>query len=607
MYDRYILYNCTKIIKYHYEKYTYGLLAAFIIVLLNSCSCSREEKKDKETETTVECDSMSIATVDEHDADATEVKSIVRRPKKSRKAIVPPVINIKSDSIKCNYAEGLFGVDYVIENPLVGLDLNVSEDVDWIENLVKTDNKIMFEVRENNDGGTRSGKIVLSYGYLVKEIYVEQTYEPSQIEFAAANLICDYQRVEYGFEYNIRNPRAGEEINAATQSEWVTDVVAKDNRVSFTILENEHLNSRDGKITVSYGGIRNEYLIHQKGNLSNAKNLSANGTSNCYIVSESGKHKFALVKGNSNISVEPVKEVDVLWESFGTESVPNVGELIHEVAYVDDCIFFNTSDEFKEGNAVIAAKDYLGNILWSWHIWLTDMPDNQEYLNEAGIMMDRNLGATSTNNNEMETLGLLYQWGRKDPFLGVASATIQWPEPVISDKTRGTIDFATENPTTFIIQNDKNDDWFYSEDNSVDNARWGSSKTIFDPCPVGYRVPDGGSLGIWATAFESTSYLEDQNKKLVNGIEMGQVGKYSITEDKNCWYPLPGYIGGESGKMMDEGKYGNYWSCTPKKNNAYALFLYHTGTIAPMVDDSRATAHSVRCVKDKSTYRRGLD
>ncbi len=596
--------------KHSISKLLVGILLIMVIAIVNSCSCScsREDKGKNEVQTVVK-DSLAVESAEIVEIDSLSIDSNAepeeamakgkrKGMKRTRKTIVPPVINTKVDSIKCNYAEGLFGVDYVIDNPLVGLELYITDDVEWINGLVKSEGKIMFEVAENNDGVSRSGKITLNYGDVIKEIVVEQTYEASQIEFETANLICDYQRVEYGFEYNIRNPRTGEEINAATQSEWITDVVAKDNRVSFIILENEHLNSRDGKITVSYGGIRNEYLIHQKGNLSNAKNLSANGTSNCYIVSESGKHKFALVKGNSNISVEPVKEVDVLWESFGTESVPNVGELIHEVACVDDCIFFNTSDEFKEGNAVIAAKDGSGKIVWSWHIWLTDMPDNQEYLNEAGIMMDRNLGATSTNNNEMETLGLLYQWGRKDPFIGVASSTIQWPESVISDNNKGTVDFATANPTTFIIQNDKNDDWLYSEDSSVDNARWSLSKTIFDPCPVGYRVPDGGSLGVWATAFESTSYLEDQNKKSVKGIEMGRSGKYSITDERYCWYPLPGYIGGESGKLMDIGKFGNYWSCTPKNNNAYALFLYHTGTIAPVIDDSRADAQSVRCVKE---------
>ena len=36
-------------------------------------------------------------------------------------------------------------------------------------------------------------------------------------------------------------------------------------------------------------------------------------------------------------------------------------------------------------------------------------------------MMDRNLGATSATPGNVGSLGLLYQWGRKDPFLGSSS------------------------------------------------------------------------------------------------------------------------------------------------------------------------------------------
>ena len=44
---------------------------------------------------------------------------------------------------------------------------------------------------------------------------------------------------------------------------------------------------------------------------------------------------------------------------------------------------------------MIAAKDAEGKILWSWHIWMTDLPMGQVYWRNAGTMMDRNLGALS--------------------------------------------------------------------------------------------------------------------------------------------------------------------------------------------------------------------
>ena len=163
---------------------------------------------------------------------------------------------------------------------------------------------------------------------------------------------------------------------------------------------------------------------------------------------------------------------------------------------------------FKEGNAVIAAKDADGNILWSWHIWLTDQPQAQVYNNDAGTMMDRNLGATSATPSDVGALGLLYQWGRKDPFLGsssissntIAKSTITWPSAVSSDSSNGTIEYATAHPTTFITYNWSNYDWYYTGSSSTDDTRWttsSSDKSIYDPCPAGWRVPD---KGIWSKA-----------------------------------------------------------------------------------------------------------
>ena len=50
--------------------------------------------------------------------------------------------------------------------------------------------------------------------------------------------------------------------------------------------------------------------------------------------------------------------------------------------------------------------------------------------------MDRNMGAISASPGNIGALGLLYQWGRKDPFLGssstggyvVTNSTISWPD-----------------------------------------------------------------------------------------------------------------------------------------------------------------------------------
>ena len=333
-----------------------------------------------------------------------------------------------------------------------------------------------------------------------------------------------------------------------------------------------------------------------------AVDLSAAGTANSYIVSEAGSYKFTPTKGNSSTSVGTISSVEVLWETFGTSETPSVGSLISEVSYEDGSIVFSTPESFREGNAVIAAKDASGNILWSWHIWLTDEPQEQVYYNNAGTMMDRNLGATSATPGDVGALGLLYQWGRKDPFLGsssissgiVAKSTITWPSAVSSNSSNGTISYATEHPTTFIKSN--NYDWYYTGSSSSDNTRWQSSKTIYDPCPSGWRVPDGGDNGVWSKALGSSSSFTGEYDSTNEGMNFsGKVGSASA-----IWYPASGCRSYSGGSLSYVGTYGNYWSVSPYGYYAYYLNFYNSGSVQPSNYSIRANGQAVRCVREDS-------
>lgn len=99
-----------------------------------------------------------------------------------------------------------------------------------------------------------------------------------------------------------------------------------------------------------------------------------NVAANCYVIYASGSYKFPTVKGNGTKSIGEVSYAEILWESLGTSEIPSIGDLIKTATYSDGYITFETSDTFKEGNAVIAAKDEEGTVLWSWHIWLVEDP-----------------------------------------------------------------------------------------------------------------------------------------------------------------------------------------------------------------------------------------
>ena len=340
-------------------------------------------------------------------------------------------------------------------------------------------------------------------------------------------------------------------------------------------------------------------------NISSAIDLSSSASANCYIVSNDGIYKFKTVKGNSSESVGNVASSSILWETFGTSETPEFCDLIKAFCYKDGYIAFQTAETFKEGNAVLAAKDASGTILWSWHIWLTDQPQGQEYYNNAGTMMDRNLGATSATPGDVGALGLLYQWGRKDPFLGsssissntLAKSTIAWPSDVSSDSSTGTIAYATANPTTFITYNSSNYDWYYTGSSSTDNTRWttsSSNKSIYDPCPSGWRVPDGGSSGVWSKALGSSSYFDYTYNSTNEGMNFS--GKFG--SDQTIWYPASGYRNRNDGSLSYVGNVGFYWSASPNDYYAYSLSFYDDGDVDPSGYSYRANGRSVRCLQE---------
>ena len=230
---------------------------------------------------------------------------------------------------------------------------------------------------------------------------------------------------------------------------------------------------------------------HQGLNSGAAIDLSSYGSANCYIISNPGLYKFKAVKGKSDIQIDNIAYVEILWESFGTSVCPEWNDLISGGCYEDGYIVFKTNDMYKEGNALIAAKDAEGDVLWSWHLWLTDQPKECVYPDNIGIVMDRNLGATSATRYDVSSLGLLYQWGRKDPFCGSSSIksdinaklTALWYYEY-RDNVIGTIEYATAHPKTFIAPmyfRTGLDDWHYKNN----NTRWTSDGIYYDPCPAG--------------------------------------------------------------------------------------------------------------------------
>lgn len=353
--------------------------------------------------------------------------------------------------------------------------------------------------------------------------------------------------------------------------------------------------------------------------------LSAGGTANCYIVSAPGDYSFnARVRGNGNTSVGDLSGATVreLWCTLNTDKAPRSGDLINNLALDGGVISFSVPDPMTDGNVVVAVCGSGGEILWSWHVWLLGgfSPDDsaQQYNNGAGIMMDRNLGALSAAAGDARSAGLLYQWGRKDPFPSSSTFTerkpmpyacsVAWPERIGA----GSIETSVRNPMNFMGADYPHQDWyvFDSFDDPLAENRWSRDKTEFDPCPPGWRVPDGGASGVWAAAFgrghsfSAESYWQSGK----NGYDFGGM---LAGAGEAVWYPTTAYLTAGFGSLAGHGQYAMYWSCTTfgwnkdygrMDERAYQFYFYTNASIQPSCSYVRAQACAVRCLKEGSYY-----
>ena len=319
--------------------------------------------------------------------------------------------------------------------------------------------------------------------------------------------------------------------------------------------------------------------------------LSAEETANCYLVQGAGNYKFKAVQGNlEDATVGNVKKTEVLWETFGTDVMPNVGDLIASVGYQNGYVYFSTPAEFKNGNASIAVCNSKDVILWSWHIWCAEEGWNDQiYPNNAGTMMDRNLGATSATPGDIGAFGLLYQWGRKDPFMGscttsgttLAASTGSWTVLSSSEKY-----FAEQNPMALLTS-------MYGTISEWKNME----KTQYDPCPVGYRVP---YVSFWSTVSGGPYTFSPVYK-----WDSLYLGSYWLLADgeTTAWYPAAGMILPEDGgdKLSKVGTFGNYWSAqdiSTSVSRAIYLEFYNGASSNNEKYGDAENASSVRCVKE---------
>lgn len=353
---------------------------------------------------------------------------------------------------------------------------------------------------------------------------------------------------------------------------------------------------------------------------------------NCYMVNQANTvYKFdAKVQGNGKATpgitpqaIDP-KVAFVVWESTASK-----GGVISDVTLTaDGFVTFKTSETIG-GNALIAVTDGeieeglpKGTVLWSWHIWSTDYSASNDitFTTTAGntfSFMNINLG-TIPDENVWGTLGLKYQWGRKDPFPcsgfdasgnilvsstynimpGYSDEDYCWEAVNISGYGFDVLAESIAFPAMFIVSsNTGSGDWMEVADDNL----WGNSsngegvKTIYDPSPVGYRVPP--QLAFADFTFDTASDV--QNGYISFSTESGTItfvpASYMLNTGRvsNANYGIK-YLNNLSTYQVT----GRYWTSSVN-SDGYSSSFYFTKTLTNVnMSGNRVYGYPIRCIRE---------
>ena len=383
-------------------------------------------------------------------------------------------------------------------------------------------------------------------------------------------------------------------------------------------------------------------------NLANQTNGGSTdeNTANCYVVGAPGYYSFPLVYGNaikdgtantsaytstapsgseilSNFINHTGNAITDPYISKNADCTPAKAELVWQDApsLVTDIKYNNTDNgnisfcvkknTIRQGNAVIAIKDAGNNVLWSWHIWVTDenigqtievtnhqsqkykfMPVNLGWCDgRTTTYAERSCKVKFTAGDASKEVSIIqvsasittggnhpyYEWGRKDPFPpsnGLFKTNKIWYD---KDGNAHTESPKTENLSTgatcimnYILKPDVMQGQSYGDNTyanlwSTDNNVYTANdenviKTIYDPSPVGFKLPPSNAFTGFTTTGDVTGTFSQ-----INGTWDSSLKGFNFFTDANktIFFPASGYRDYSNGRVRYVGTGGWCWSAVP--------------------------------------------
>ena len=306
--------------------------------------------------------------------------------------------------------------------------------------------------------------------------------------------------------------------------------------------------------------------------------------------------------------------------------------------------FHVPASSIKNGNAVIAVKNAAGTIMWSWHLWFdhSDALDTISCTNHQGKVYKftkRNLGfaytkwmettynkprvvrvkieqglgnstkqigyitITQNTENVKQSSSTYYQWSRKDAFPGIDELA---PGSSFTMKAGNNMSFQNgiQNPDKFYTEGHS---WYHNYPYynlwSMENTTLGYNdnpvvKTIYDPCPAGFRMPASNAFTGFNTIGSNT---ENPSHFNVNGAwDYGWHFWTNNSKTASIYFPVSGVRSAHNGWLDDVRRSGFYWTAVPQDDQYCCGLRFREDRVwAQNFLHYRATGDAVRPVFDE--------
>ena len=355
---------------------------------------------------------------------------------------------------------------------------------------------------------------------------------------------------------------------------------------------------------------------------------------NCYVVSEAGNYVFdAKTPGGTTFSGDGYT-ADWVWATSGrwtNSSYALIGNLISDIEYKDGKIYFSTAvslGTYNVGNVIIGIFDNTGDLKWSWHIWETLAPQDEQIGTYS--FMDRNVGAmrkfdgTSGDTDYTNaSRGFYYQWGRKDPIV--------WPRGTSAKKgqysTSVAFDTATNQATHYVSNTavwEKASTWsalsatpgdwaandaenalkyptnMLTQDMMPSFASGATWPAATNPCPYGYHVMRQAEaqalIDLTAAGWALVSNGNQNGSCKFDGkVVFPFIGYRKVNNGQINYSWSSGAADGANSTRLN----GKYWieTCSAADNGGY-MDINNAATAVKLTKAQTALGFSLRCVKD---------